>query len=945
MNNTLRSVAGALLPRSELLPKERTILERPLMEFRPFGLDEQGDTIRDLSGMSIRAVVLYLEHTIGQQGVATGREAVQELCHLLNQRIADPVYHVTAEFLQNPWNSYSYEFAAYLYEFCEGLSGDPRFAFRCGMEKASPIMQVLARPFSLDQIYGLFPYFGNKFASGSIEYRVVDVTPLSSTLAMRFSERTLRKFGPFKRRCAYQVCQSAQGILAAVPVRVHGLPPATVTDVTCIAHDDEWCQWIIRWEDAGFRRWRLRKPEKGQAAPSGAGLRERPVGVHSAFPRLNVDVRRPDESNRHVDWFMRSALAGFILAAGLKMIFQALTIGDLFLIGLLPVLGSGVWLNRHLHRESGVRDALIQEQIMFVESRHEELREAYLEQEQTRVELRRKVTQLTALHRAGLLFSSTLDRSTLLQQVLETLTHDLHYDRAMISYFDPVQRVLEHARVMGVSEDVRDFAESCLIPVSDPLSPEGTVVLQGRPLFIDDIRTIWRQLHPLNQTLIEMSKAKALIVVPLKVKERIIGTLTVDRTQEHSLTQDDLDLMITVANQVAISLDNASAYQQIEEWNAGLELKVQERTAALEQADRLRSQFLSHVSHELKTPLTSIKGFLQNLLDGLTGPLNEKQQRYLSRMLDNSDRLIRMIDDLLDRTSIEAGRVDMVPSEVDAASCLMEVVEQLRPLAGAKGQRLDVTCPAAQVTVWADRDRLIQVIVNLVHNAIKYTPNDGVITVSAHVYPRIVRIAVRDTGPGLPPDCLERVFDPFFRVQQGHRSGPKGLGLGLSIVRNLVELQGGQVTAINNPEGGAEFSFTVPVLPRAGPDNAAIHLSSGKILVADEDADIRQLLLDRLSAQGYQPHAVADGREALEVMCREQFGGVILDVGTAPIDGMDILAHIRKWHPQVPIIMITASGSQESAVRAIGVGAQAYLLKPFESGALQQAIQTWFPLG
>jgi signal transduction histidine kinase len=923
----------------ELLPKERRILERPLMVFRPFGLDEEGQTIRDLSGMSVRAIVLYLERTIGEErGAAAGGDPVRGLCRLLNQRIKDPIYHVTPEFLKNPWNSYSYEFAAFLYEFCEELAGDPQFVFRAGMEKASPIMQVLARPFSIQQIYEMFPYFANKFASGSIECRVVEIGPASAMLAMRFSQRTLSQFGPFRRRCAHVVCQSAQGILAAVPARVHGLSPASVTSISCIADDDDWCRWTIRWKDGAGARWGRRRVVVQHATPHAD------VAGSPPESRADRDIRWPSKPQRHAAWFVWSCAGGVMVAAALWSLFPMVHLRDLVLTGLLPILVAGLLINRHLRKESTRRERLIQEQISFVESRHEELREAYLEQEQTRVELRRKVTQLTALHRAGLLFSSTLDRSTLLQQVLETLTQDLHYDRAMISFCDPVGQVIEHARVMGVSEDVRAFAESCRIPVSDPLSPEGTVVLQGRPLLIEDIRTVWPHLHPLNQTLVELSKTQALIVVPLKTKERIIGTLTVDRTEEHSLTQDDLDLMITVANQVAISLDNASAYQQIEEWNAGLELKVRERTAALEQADRLRSQFLSHVSHELKTPLTSIKGFLQNLLDGLTGPLNEKQQRYLSRMLDNSDRLIRMIEDLLDRTSIEAGRVEMVPSEVDVATCFLDVIEQLRPLASAKGQRLDIP-PATHLTVWADRDRLIQVIVNLVHNAIKYTPNGGAITVSAQAYLRTVRIAVRDTGPGLPPDCLERVFDPFFRVQQGHRSGPKGLGLGLSIVRNLVELQGGQVTASNDPEGGAEFAFTIPVPARAASTTATMHLRSGKILVADDDADIRQLLLDRLYAQGYQPHAVVDRREALEAMGREQFGGVILDVGLTPINGLDLLQHIRKEHPQVPIIMITASGSQELGVRALSGGAQAYLLKPFESGELQHAIQTWFPLG
>ena len=211
-------IAGTL---PDLFPKHRTILERSMMEFRPFGLDEQGHTIRDLSGMSIRAIILDLDRTVSrEQGDGAGAEAVQELCRLLNQRIKDPVYHVTPEFLRNPWNSYSYEFAAYLYEFCELLTGAPQFIYAGGMEKMSPIMQVLARPFSLEQIYGMFPYFGNKFASGSVECRVVSVTPGSATLAMRFADRTLRQFGPFRRRCTYLVCQSAQGIFAAVPARV-----------------------------------------------------------------------------------------------------------------------------------------------------------------------------------------------------------------------------------------------------------------------------------------------------------------------------------------------------------------------------------------------------------------------------------------------------------------------------------------------------------------------------------------------------------------------------------------------------------------------------------------------------------------------------------------------------------------------------------------------------
>ncbi len=960
MNRGLHSLSNSPpAPTQPLFTKDRTILEREVMAFRPFGLDEQGRTIRDLSGMSIRAIVLFLEKTIRRhQGETEAHHAISELCGLLNHRVKDPVYHVTPEFLKNAWNSYSYEFAAYLYEFCEQISGDPHFLFRGGMEKASPVMQVLARPFTLEQIYGRFPYFGNKFASGSIECRVIEIESSSATLAMRFSERTLRQFGPYRRRCAHLMCQSAQGILAAVPARVHGLPPAMLTSLSCIADDDDWCRWSIRWQSRRRTRLRLGSPwrpataEREAEAPGSeavvptsgnAGHATDSPGSVACAPMW--EARVGGSQHRHTAWVLWSAVAGVGLAIALWVASPAVVFGELLLTGLVPLLVTGLVVNRTLHRESRHREALIQEQMTFVESRHEELRDAYLAQEQTRVELRRRVTQLTALHRAGLLFNSTLDRDTLLTHVLETLTHDLHYDRAMISFVDTAGGVIRHARLIGVSAQTEAFAQSCQIPVTDAESPEGRVVLQGRPLLIEDIRTVWAQLHPLTRALAEMNGTKALIVVPLKTKDRVRGMLTVDHTQEHGLTQDDVELMTTVANQVAIALDNASAYQQIEEWNAGLEMKVRERTDALEQADRLRSQFLSHVSHELTTPLTSIKGFLQNLLDGLTGPLNDKQQRYVSRMLDNSNRLIRMIEDLLDRTSIEAGRVPMVPAEVDLESCVTEALEQLRPLAGEKGQRLECCDSAGPLTAWADRDRMIQVIVNLVQNAVKYTPDHGRITVTVEsVEPRLARIRVRDTGPGIPPEHLSHIFDPFFRVPHSQGGGPKGLGLGLSIVKTLVDLQGGQVAAANHPEGGAEVSFTVPVLGPTVPEGERASGAARKILIVDDDPDIRQLLLDRLSAAGYQPSAVIDGSEALQVLSAERFGGVILDVGIGAIDGLAVLKQLRHWQPHLPVIMITASGSKESAVCAMGMGARAYLLKPFESGELQTALRMWFPL-
>ena len=820
-------------------------------------------------------------------------------------------------------------------------------------------MQVLARPFSLSQIYGMFPYFGNKFASGSIEFRVIEVTPISATLAMKFSDRTLCQFGPYRRRCAHLICQAAQGIIAAVPVRVHGLPPAALTDLSCIADDDEWCRWGIHWDAEGQGTWRQRfwrmLQGPGENRPADVQHQEsasdRPA--ENSQPQEHVDERGAEvalmhatvsatQSRWYVTWSFCGALAGLILAVGLRLMNPSASMGEVLLLGLVPMLVAGILINRQLRLESQQRERLIQEQIIFVESRHEELREAYLGQEQTRVELRRKVAQLTALHRAGLLFSSTMDREALMQKVLEALTTDLQYDRAMVSYYDPVRRVVKDARLLGVSPEIQAFARAREIPVTDPMSPEGLVLLQGQPLLIGDLQAVWDQIHPLNQLLASMTEGKALIAVPLKTKDRILGSLTVDRMQPHSLTQDDLELMMTVARQVAIALDNVSAYEQIEYLNVGLEAKVRARTAELEQGDRLRSQFLSHVSHELKTPITSIKGFAQNLLDGLTGPLNEKQKRYVSRMSENSDRLIRMIEALLDRTRIQSGRLDLVPVELDLGHCVADAVEQLRLLAQAKQQTLDAVVPPAPLMVWADRDRLIQIVTNLVQNAVKFTPEGGRITVTVKQETQVLAgVSVLDTGPGIPPEFLDQIFDPFFRAKEG-RSDIKGLGLGLSIVRTLVELHGGAIAARSEPGQGAELYFTIPLRPMITAPVGRTSADSPRILVVEDDPDIRQFLQDCLQAKGYRVRTAVDGLHALEAVHADTFEGMILDIGIPSLDGMEVLQKIRRWDQQIPIVMVTASDSKESAVRAISMGAQAYMLKPFDIDELQRVADYWF---
>jgi signal transduction histidine kinase/CheY-like chemotaxis protein len=373
----------------------------------------------------------------------------------------------------------------------------------------------------------------------------------------------------------------------------------------------------------------------------------------------------------------------------------------------------------------------------------------------------------------------------------------------------------------------------------------------------------------------------------------------------------------------------------------GLEEKVRERTFELERADRHRSMFLSHVSHELRTPLTSIKGFVENLLAGIAGPLPDKHKTYLTRIGVNADRLIRMIANLLDQTRIDQGKIELSPSDIDLRKFASDVIDQLRALATAKGQRLEIRLPESPVTVWADADCLVQIFTNLVHNATKFTAEGGQITVRISVNGRQACVAVTDTGRGIPDEALPTLFSPFSRIGQ-ERGGEKGLGLGLSIVKTLVELHGGRIAVESQSGTGSSFTFTVPLTPAARESEGRGRSGGKRVLVADDDPDILQLLLDRLTTYGYQVETAAAGSMALEAFRPGAFDGLVLDIGMPDLDGLEVLRRIRERDASIPIIMITASGSKERAVQAVHMGAQAYLLKPFEAVQLKEAVERWF---
>ena len=228
----------------------------------------------------------------------------------------------------------------------------------------------------------------------------------------------------------------------------------------------------------------------------------------------------------------------------------------------------------------------------------------------------------------------------------------------------------------------------------------------------------------------------------------------------------------------------------------------------LRELNELKSQFLSSVAHELRTPLTSIKGFADNLLDGVVGELDEKQKRYIERISRNCERLIKLINDLLNLSRIEVGKNIFNPSKLPIYPLINDIVSDFSPEATKKGISLLFDCPS-DIFIYADSDKLKEIIINLVDNAIKFTHQKGIVSIYVEDKDESIDISVKDTGIGIPHENLNLIFDRYHQVQQ--KNGNSGsMGLGLAIVKSLVEIHHGRISVQSESGEGSCFSLSLP---------------------------------------------------------------------------------------------------------------------------------------
>ncbi|MGB9871463.1 MAG: GAF domain-containing protein [Anaerolineae bacterium] len=397
-----------------------------------------------------------------------------------------------------------------------------------------------------------------------------------------------------------------------------------------------------------------------------------------------------------------------------------------------------------------------------------------------------RVEELSMMQRIDRELNATLDYQQTMETALEWAIQRTGADVGLLAVLDEEdgRRGLRLLAYRGYPPDSVEPYRETLWPLDRGIV--GRIARTGRPELVSDVRNDPDYVAAVDGMVAQMT-------VPIWREERIIGVIVLESARPGQFDQDALDFVVRLADHAAIAIENARLF------------------AAVEAANQAKTEFISFVSHELKQPMTAIKGYTDLLVKGLAGDLTETQRSFLEVIRSNVNRMDTMVQELLDMSRIEAGRLRLEIGQVALREAVEEAVRMIRQEVEAKRQTLEVEIAEPLPPVKADRNRVVQILTNLLSNAYKYTPEEGHIRVTVHPDGGFVVCSVSDTGIGISPEEQERLFTKFFRSQHPMVRSVPGTGLGLVITRSLVELQGGQIWVESEPGKGSTFTFTLPV--------------------------------------------------------------------------------------------------------------------------------------
>jgi GAF domain-containing protein len=415
-------------------------------------------------------------------------------------------------------------------------------------------------------------------------------------------------------------------------------------------------------------------------------------------------------------------------------------------------------------------------------------------QERTR-DLSRSVGELKALGDVGQAVSSTLDLETVLSTIVSRANQLSGMDGCAIYEYDQGRGEFYLHTADGLPDELVTALRAS--PIQQGEGALGALAVTGEATQVRDIVDERVYQSRVRKILIKHGY-RSLLAVPLLREDHLLGGLVVNRRSAGEFASEVIDLLKTFATQSALAIQNARLFREIEAKSRQLEI-----------ASQHKSEFLANMSHELRTPLNAIIGFSEVLTERLFGDMNDKQAEYASDITESGRHLLTLINDILDLSKIEAGRMELDPSEFVLATAIDNTLTLVRERAERRGIALRCVIDPSLATIVADERKMKQVLLNLLSNALKFTPEGGKIEVVARAVDEGVEIAVTDTGVGIAPEELEAVFEEFRQVGSASRKA-EGTGLGLAISRKFIELHGGRIWVTSKVGAGSTFAFTLP---------------------------------------------------------------------------------------------------------------------------------------
>jgi signal transduction histidine kinase/CheY-like chemotaxis protein len=432
------------------------------------------------------------------------------------------------------------------------------------------------------------------------------------------------------------------------------------------------------------------------------------------------------------------------------------------------------------------------------------------------------------------------------------------------------------------------------------------------------------------------------VMIPMIATDTVVGGLNLSRMEGSTpLDEAGIELLESLATRAARAIVNARLMQNQRLLASELESKVEERTKELIAANHAKSQFLANMSHELRTPLNAILGFSELLSDDVTGRFDEAtRRRYLEQIHSSGKHLLQLINDILDLSKVEAGQVTLHLQPVEITTVIDEIRATVEPLARTKSITLE-TSASGELRMVADSSKVTQMLLNLVSNAIKFTPSGGRIGIQARGAGPWVEIAVSDSGIGIAEADLGRLFIEFQQLSAGPGRQQQGTGLGLALTKRFAEMHGGHVTVESKLGAGSTFTLRLPrnagmttsPATTAPSPTESVDLSRPLVLVVDDNPAAAEILARYLEAGGFRMAAAHSGQDALRMARELMPAAITLDIVLPEIDGWEVLTRLKADEATRNIPVVVASVIDKPALgRALG--AIDYFVKPVDAKAL-----------